>query len=251
MVSDPVSVFGREVADRLATVLGNRLVGAYFVGSVALGGYVAGESDIDIVAVCSGPLAREAKCPVVEAVERAITSCPARGLEFTLYRSTVARSASDGAEFEVNVNGGPRMERAVHLNPKDEPGFWYLIDRGIVHRFGVTIVGPSPSDLFVPIERPALIEAMVESMRWHRNHEKATLYSVLNAARSWRFAVEGELGSKLVGAAWARERWHRPWVIDAAVDLRHGRAADLDAPEVEELLDHVERVLESASSGNR
>jgi hypothetical protein len=216
MAPDPVLVFGREVADRLATVLVDRLVGAYFVGSVALGGYVAGESDVDIVAVCTLALEHEAKCAVVEAVETAITSCPARGLEFTLYRSDIARSASRGAAFEVNVNGGPLMERALHLDPEDEPGFWYLIDRGIVHRFGVTIVGPPPADLYAPVERPALIEAMVESMQWHRDHEKATLYSVLNATRAWRFAVEGELGSKLEGGTWARECWHRPWVIDAA-----------------------------------
>ena len=80
-------------------------------------------------------------------------------------------------------------------------------------------------------------------MRWHREHEKATLYSVLNASRAWRFATENVLGSKLEGAAWARERWSSSWVIDAAVDLRHGRAATLDAAEVDALLDHVEGVL--------
>ena len=47
---------------------------------------------------------------------------------------------------------------------------------------------------------------LTESMRWHRRHEKATLYSVLNASRAWRFAAEGALGSKLEGAAWARDR---------------------------------------------
>ena len=244
MLSDPVSAFGREVADRLSAELDDHLVGAYFVGSVALGGYVAGQSDIDIVAVCDRQLDHDAKCSVVDAVEKAITSCPARGLEFTLYRSETARSGPRGADFEVNVNGGPRMERAVHLDPEEEPAFWYVIDRGIVRRFGVTIAGPPPVEVFASVVRPVLLEAMVESMRWHRHHENATLYSVLNAARAWRFAVEGELGSKLQGATWARGRWHRPWVIDAAVDLRHGRPSHLDATEVEELLDHVERVLE-------
>ena len=87
---------------------------------------------------------------------------------------------------------------------------------------------------------------MIESMRWHREHEKATLYSVLNASRAWRFAAEDALGSKLEGAAWARERWSSPWVIDAAVDLRHGRTAALDAAEVDTLLDHVENTLSTA-----
>ena len=84
---------------------------------------------------------------------------------------------------------------------------------------------------------------MVESMRWHRQHERATLYSVLNAARAWRFADQDELGSKLEGATFARARWHRPEVIDAAVELRHGRPSHLDAAGVDELLDHVQQVL--------
>ncbi len=84
---------------------------------------------------------------------------------------------------------------------------------------------------------------MGESVRWHRHHEKATLYSVLNASRAWRFAVDDVLGSKLEGARWARERWPERALIDAAVELRHGRAARLDAKEVDAFVDHVERIL--------
>ena len=69
---------------------------------------------------------------------------------------------------------------------------------------------------------------------------------MLNAARAWRFAVTGELGSKLDGASWAANRWYRPSVIDAAVELRHGRPAHLDATEVDELLNHVQHVLETS-----
>jgi len=82
-----------------------------------------------------------------------------------------------------------------------------------------------------------------ESVRWRREHEKPTLYSVLNASRALRFAVDDVLGSKLEGAAWARRRWRAPSLIDAAVDLRHGRPARLDADEVDRFLTHVEGVL--------
>ena len=101
--------------------------------------------------------------------------------------------------------------------------------------------------MFVDIERSTLLDAMVQSMRWHREHEKATLYSVLNACRAWRFAVDGALGSKLEGAAWARTRWGRPEVIDAAVDLRHGRSSALDVAEVDELLRFVEDALRTST----
>jgi len=135
------------------------------------------------------------------------------------------------------------MARDIHLYPQREPGFWYVIDRAIAHRFGRVVCGPAPAELFADVPRNALLDAMTQSLRWHREHEKATLYSVLNAARAWRFSAENVLGSKLEGAAWARERWPSPAVIDAALDLRYGRSATLETAAVEELLELVECVL--------
>jgi predicted nucleotidyltransferase len=56
MVPDEVAIYGRAVVASLQEVLGDALVGTCYVGSIALGGYVAGESDIDIVAVSAGPI---------------------------------------------------------------------------------------------------------------------------------------------------------------------------------------------------
>jgi len=243
MVPGEVLAYGREVAASLEAVLGDGLRGAYFVGSAALGGYVPGKSDIDIVAVSRHAIADEMKPSLADAVFQTTRSCPARGLEFTLYQSAVASSSPLGADFEINVNGGPGMDRDIHLDSRTEPAFWYVIDRAVAHRHGVAICGPPPADAFADVSRSDLLDAMIASTRWHREHEGATLYSVLNATRAWRFAVEDALGSKLEGAAWARERWPSAHVIDAAVELRHGRPATLDATEADTLLDHVESTL--------
>src|SRR5579863_687809 len=115
VVTPEVALFGQRVADALARTLGADLVGVYFVGSVALGGFVPGESDIDIAAVSRAALNHEQRQAVAGAVVDASLSCPARGVEFTLYRREVAGSHPDRADFEVNANGGPRMPTAVHL----------------------------------------------------------------------------------------------------------------------------------------
>lgn len=90
--------------------------------------------------------ADDLKLSIADAVVDCAAGCPARGLEFTLYRKAVAEVVPRAADFEVNDNGGTRMERAVHLDPDVEPGFWYVLDRAIAHRYGVAIVG---------LERPA------------------------------------------------------------------------------------------------
>lgn len=139
------------------------------------------------------------------------------------------------------------MPTAVHLDAAAEQGFWYALDRAIAHRSGIAITGPEPRSVFADVPRRALLEALCASMTWHRRHEKATLYSVLNACRAWRFAEEGVLGSKFEGAAWARARWADTDVIDAAVALRHGRDAALDAAAVDALLAAVATHLREAS----
>jgi hypothetical protein len=251
VVDDDVARFGRGVAAHLQALLGTDLVGAWFVGSIALGGYVRGESDIDVIAVSPQPVAEDVKPVIAEDLLELAADCPARGLELTLYRREVAASPPRGADFEVNVNGGPRMATSVHLDARDEPGFWYVLDRAIAHRCGVAVAGAPAREVFADASPRTLLDAMVESMRWHRRHERATLYSVLNASRAWRFAADGVLVSKLDGAAWARQRWRRPELIDAAVELRHGREGQLDEREVDEYLDHVERALDRGRRGPR
>jgi hypothetical protein len=213
------------------------------LGSIALGGYVPGESDVDIIAVCEHGLSEGGERLVADDLLHLVGTCPSRGLEFSLYRRDVAAAPPKDADFEVNVKGGPKMATSIHLDAHEEPGFWYVLDRAIAHRCGVPISGPPACAIIADASRQTLLDAMVESMRWHRRHERATLHAVLNASRAWRYAAEGVVGSKLDGAAWARQRWRRPGLIDAAVELRHGRNEHLEGPEVDEYLTHVENAL--------
>src|SRR5947207_10184190 len=101
---DEAGAFGDQVAAILASILADGFVGAYFVGSIALGGYVRGESDIDIVAVCHEEVGEPTRQAVVEKVLEVTANYPARGLEFTLYRARVASSPRADTSFELNVN---------------------------------------------------------------------------------------------------------------------------------------------------
>jgi hypothetical protein len=131
---DDVSAFGHEIAAVLSSILADGFVGAYFAGSIALGGYVRGESDIDIVAVCDERVDEAIRQAVVEKVLAVTANCPARGREVTLYRARVASPSGAETGFEVNVNGGPWMPRLVHLSPHDQPRFWYVLEPEAGHR---------------------------------------------------------------------------------------------------------------------
>jgi Domain of unknown function (DUF4111) len=48
-----------------------------------------------------------------------------------------------------------------------------------------------------------VLDALMESLRWHRTHDLGSPNSVLNACRGWRWAETGVWGSKREGLAWA------------------------------------------------
>jgi hypothetical protein len=87
-----VAAFGDQVAAVLACLLGSEVVGVYFVGSDAPDGFIPGESDIDLAAVAESALTTNQRQQVAAAIVELSAACPARGLEFTLYRRDIAGS---------------------------------------------------------------------------------------------------------------------------------------------------------------
>jgi hypothetical protein len=221
-------------------------VGVYFVGSVALGDYVPGQSDIDIVAVIDRRISDHEKREVVEALRHPNLSCPTRGLEFVLYTRDAVEAPPVDAGFEINLNTGPRMTTHVGFDASAEPRFWFLIDRAIANQFGIVIVGPPAAGVFAPISRRLLLEAMSESIAWHRANEKLGGSSVFIACRSWRYVDADELGSKNDAAEWARARSSDPGTIDAALEQRRGGRAKLDGPAIATLLGRAQAAITAA-----
>jgi predicted nucleotidyltransferase len=79
------AAYASKVVRRLHSLLDAKLHAAYLIGSLALGDYVPGRSDIDIMAVVEERLFTEVKREIVRALSHPALPCPARGLEFVLY----------------------------------------------------------------------------------------------------------------------------------------------------------------------
>jgi hypothetical protein len=228
-----VATFGEAVAGRLREVLGEDLHGAYLSGSVALGDYVPGKSDIDIFAVCQRPLAVETKRTVAEIISGEAANCPTRGMEFVLYSRGAVAEPSRRPRFEINLNAGPEMPYHLSFDPASEPSHWFVLDISVVREHGLRLVGPPARKVFASIPRPWLLDALEGSLEWHANHESLLHYSVLNACRSWRYAEEGVMSSKKDAAEWARSRTDDSSIIDSASRIRHGDGSrSLDPAEI-------------------
>jgi hypothetical protein len=194
-----------EIPPQLATYL-DRIVetmssiaeldAVYLLGSAALGAYEQGTSDVDVVAVTSRSLSQEERRALAEAGEA--IPCPARKLELVVYPR-----GSD--EWEINLNTGEH----VSFDTAEEPGFWFVLDRAIAEQHAVPLIGPPWSELFAPVRREEVLDALAEAFDWYDREDPAgpsSRLAVLSTIRTWCWLETGDWVSKPEAAAWFRQR---------------------------------------------
>lgn len=158
------------LVEETRAVLGEELVGVYGAGSVALGAFEPGRSDIDVAVVCRSALPDAVKEQLVARLRHEALECPARGLELVVYRRDVVESGTAEPGFELELNTGAAMEFRVTWRPEDRPvedgSFWYGLDRSVLHQSGLRLVGPPASELFADLSAADASDLLVASLRW-------------------------------------------------------------------------------------
>ena len=238
-----LATYLEALAGRLRTVAGDELLGVYAGGSYALGAYDAGRSDIDVAAVVRSGASSALKDGIVASIRHEALPCPARGLEFVLYRLASVSEPTLGAAFELNLNTGARMEFRADTEPGDIEAFWFPIDRSILSRHGIALAGPPAAEVFAEMRREALLPAVLESLRWHAEAGGTSDDAVLNACRALRFAVDGVWTSKAAAGAWAVARSPEP-LVERALGIREG-GGNLEASEVRLFLEAIADQVEA------
>lgn len=159
-----------ELVRRSRDVLGDDLIGAYAAGSVGLGAYQPGRSDVDVALLVAGPLAAADKRLLVDRLRHESLPCPARGLELVVYRRDVAASGTPEPGFEVELNSGATMPFRATCDPADRPAadgrFWYALDRSILRQSGLTLLGPPAAGVFADPSPEALRALLADALRW-------------------------------------------------------------------------------------
>ena len=217
-----------EFARRCAGALGPDLVGVYAGGSLALNGYRAGRSDIDVAVVTGSAVPDGTKALMIGRLRHESLPCPARGLELVVYRAEVAAAGDAEPGFEFELNTGERMTFRQTLDPGDRPladgSFWYAIDRGILADHGRSVVGPPAAAVFAAPNDWELAELLIESLRWHLAFPIATPDdAVLNACRALHRVRRSRWLSKAAAGAAVRAD---PGPLDPIVITEAFRARD-------------------------
>jgi hypothetical protein len=237
-----IEYYLNEVTDRLNAALGDNLVGAYVFGSLAYDDFAAGQSDIDVMAICSTGADRDTKQALARELAHENLPCPAVGLDFILTTYDCASTAPTSPTFEFSISTGENWETEVEFGGVYRE---LVLEFAICRKHAIVLAGPTPAELFAEIPGRRVEDVLRNVVEWHRKylfhsfHDPLGHYAVLNACRAWRFAEERVLCSKTAGADWILARGHSLEIVKEARAIRTGERPrhKLDRTAVESFLD--------------
>ena len=222
----PAPDFAAGLASEIRGVLGDDLVGLYVYGSSVSGGFDAGVSDIDLVAVTS----TEVEALDLAGLGRMHGAFVGRYPEWNdrleivyIGRATLESFRTSSGSLAVISPGEPFHVRDEHV--ADWLQNWYLL-----RATGVCLYGPGAAEIVPPITWTEFVAATVRYADEMRSRSRlgaaggVLAYTILTLCRALNTIRTGTLGSKQEAAAWARERMPR-WapLIDAALACRLSR----------------------------
>jgi hypothetical protein len=207
LVNPEVDGYLRRLTSQVDAVFGDRLTGAWLLGSGAYGGFNE-DSDLDVQAATETEPAADDLDQLTSLIVPDLPACPAAGLEFVLYHRAVLAALAPPLRWSLNINGGPRREQKVSVDPSSESWHWFVLDLAVGRQLAVTLQGSDLGDVVAPIDRDLTLAAIEASVRWHDQHEPDGANRLANAARGLRYIETGEWCSKPAARTWLANTGH-------------------------------------------
>ncbi|WP_432251329.1 aminoglycoside adenylyltransferase domain-containing protein [Streptomyces sp. HNM1019] len=243
-----------ELVRRTRAVCGPQLVSVLAVGSLALGDYRHGRSDVDVTVVVEPSLLGSALHDLARVLAHPQLSCPAAGLELVVYGADFAIRPSGAAGYLLDLNTGPLLPDRADFDAARSPAFWYAIDRSVAHQTGLTLFGRPAREVVAAPGRPELLAAIGASVREHGDGEGHLADNrVLNGCRSVVFCRTGRWLAKRAAAREVAltEGEFRPLIEAAERSFERPRPSALPLPttDVRAFLSWVRAQVERTAAG--
>ena len=201
-----------ELVAGLRAALGAGLVGVYLHGSLAMGSFTLERSDIDVLAVTAEPLTageRRALAALLLRVSRA-----PRPIEISVLSRGDLHPWRYPPPYQLHYSEDWRERYAAAL-AVDDPAAWELpspppTDPDLATHITVTrargrvLAGAPIAEVLPPVPLVDYRAAIVADFAWaYARREADPVYFVLNTCRVLAAVEDGEVRSKVEGAAWA------------------------------------------------
>jgi Domain of unknown function (DUF4111)/Nucleotidyltransferase domain len=217
-------------------VLGEIVGSVILHGSLVLGDYIPGQSDVDLLAVVDGPLGRAQSEALARALIAEQAPAPSRA-DFRAVTREVAATPPEVPPMELSVCLHPSAEPEVVSRHPGEPDL--IVELSLCRDRGTALIGAAPSDLIGEIPNGWVVRVGDEQLaRWQAltGDARHAVLMVLTACRIWRFAETRSHCSKSEAGAWALTRDPSLHAVRAALRRRAGDSARIEPADIARLL---------------
>jgi hypothetical protein len=243
--------FAEALARACAAALGRAVAGVILHGSLVLGDYLPGRSDVDLLVVVDEPLGDARLAALVEAMASRRAEAPGP-VDLRLVTRQVAASPTPAPPLEAYLrltpSSGVRVEERRHPAERD-----LAVELAVCRAHGRSLLGAAPAALLGEVpDRWVVAAGDAQLAAWQAigDDPRYAELTVLTACRLWRFAEKGRHASKAAAAQWALGRDPTLGVVGDALRRRHrDPAARIDPAQVARLLAVVRARLAGARDG--
>jgi hypothetical protein len=228
--------FAADLKDACISAPGESLAGVILHGSLTLGDYVPGRSDVDLLVVVDDPVTDTQFAALTAAANEKRSQAPARAdLRVVLRR--VAAAPTPLPPMEAYVHIGPSGVHGERRHPGERD---LVVEFSMCRAHGRSLWGPVPAELIGPVPAEWVLnvgDAQLQEWQAIGDDPEHAELTVLTACRIWCFAEEGCHCSKTAAGEWALGRDRTlPVVRDALRQRLVDPTFPIDAEQVSDLL---------------
>ncbi len=222
-----VIAYARALTGQLMVVPDGVLQAAYLHGSAALGGWVPGRSDVDMLFVAADEISKTAVTRMGEVLCAGAGGCPSRELECSVVTVAQARQPAPPWPFTLHVTAGPgKPGRTVRPGSRSLGDPDLLMHYAVCRAAGWPVCGPPPQELIGVVPRRAILDYLAGELGWGTGHAPEA-YAVLNACRALIYLTDHVIVSKITGGEAVLSRGTGPAeVIERALAQQRGSEPD-------------------------
>jgi len=240
-----------KLINALKSILGENLIGVYLHGSLAMGGFVPGQSDVDVMVVAENALSDRQKESLAKSCLSLSKEIGGKGLEMSVILSRYAKNPVYPMPFEFHYS---ETWRSIFENgqigpfPKGDPDLSAHLR--VIKERGITLFGKPINKVFGTISDEDYLKALrydlediLESLM------SDPVYYILNLCRIMAFIKTRKVMSKKEGGEWylANEKSFKKLVKQALKCYLLNLKPDFDSDELKEFAKYALQKLDVAS----
>ena len=206
-----------EFTDMSREIIGEKLIGIYLHGSMAMDCFNPEKSDIDLLVVIEDEINDVQKMEFMKQVVKLNELAPAKGLEISIVKREYCKPFVYPTPFELHFS--PMHLQWFRDNSKNYVKKMKGEDKDlaahftIINRYGIVLYGEKIEHVFGTVSKKDYVESIWSDVEGAREKiAEDPIYMILNLCRVLAFLKENLCLSKQLGGEWGiahiSERYH-------------------------------------------